>query len=48
MILELNNNHKKPIKLKFMFTCKIIRENHATGEINENYGYFHSLVNILN
>ena len=42
-VLKLINNQQKPIKLKFIFTCEFIKENPATGQIDESLGYFHSL-----
>ena len=38
---------KKPIKLKFIFTCTFQKENPATGQIDISTGYFHSLVEMI-
>ena len=46
-VLNLINKQKKPIKVKFILTCKLIKENPATGQIDENSGYFHSNVEII-
>ncbi|XP_020912011.1 uncharacterized protein LOC110249773 [Exaiptasia diaphana] len=46
-IMDLIKQRKKPIKVKFIFTCKFIKENPATGQIDENSGYFHSLVETI-
>lgn len=43
-VVNLIDNQKKPVKVKFILTCRFIKENPATGEINENSGYFHSEV----
>lgn len=43
-VLDLINQQKKPIKVKFIFTCNFIKKNPATGEIVETYGYFHTFV----
>ncbi|EDO33317.1 predicted protein [Nematostella vectensis] len=45
--LDLINQQKKPIKVKFIFTCKFIKENPTTSQIDENSGYFHSNVEIV-
>ncbi|EDO48021.1 predicted protein [Nematostella vectensis] len=41
-VLELINRQKKPIKVKFIFTCKFIKENPATAQVDEELGYFHT------
>ena len=46
-VVNLINQQKKPIKIKFIFTCKFIKENPATGQIDENSGYFHSGLEIV-
>ena len=38
---------KKPIKLKFIFTCTFKKENPATGQIDISTGYFHSSVETI-
>lgn len=43
-VVNLIDNQKKPVKVKFILTCRFIKENPATGDINENSGYFHSEV----
>ena len=45
--LNLIKQQKKPIKLKFILTCKFFKENPATGKIDENSGYFHSFVETI-
>ena len=42
-----NSELKKPIKLKFILTCKFFKENPATGKVDENSGYFHSFVETI-
>ena len=46
-VMELINKQKKPIKIKFIFTCKFTKENLNTKLIEENSGYFHSTVEII-
>ena len=46
-VLNLINQKNKPIKVKFIFTCKFIKENPATRQIDENLGYFHSKVETI-
>ena len=46
-ILNLIEQQNKPIKLKFILTCKFFKENPATGKIDENSGYFHSFVETI-
>ena len=46
-ILNLIKQQKKPIKLKFILTCKFFKENPATGKVDENSGYFHSFVETI-
>ncbi|EDO31141.1 predicted protein [Nematostella vectensis] len=41
-VLELIDQQKKPIKVKFIFTCRFIKEDPATGQIDEELGYFHT------
>ncbi|XP_048582217.1 uncharacterized protein LOC125561810 [Nematostella vectensis] len=41
-VLELIGQQKKPIKVKFIFTCRFIKEDPATGQIDEELGYFHT------
>ncbi|EDO32941.1 predicted protein [Nematostella vectensis] len=41
-VIELINRQKKPIKVKFIFTCKFINEDPATAQIDEELGYFHT------
>ena len=43
----LIKRNKKPIKVKFILTCKFKKENPATGQIDENSGYHHSNVMII-
>ena len=43
-ILNLIKQQNKPIKLKFILTCKFFKENPATGKVDENSGYFYSFV----
>ena len=45
-VLDLINKQKKPIKVKLLLTCKFIKENPATGQIDESLGYLHSNVEI--
>ena len=45
--LNLIENQKKPIKLKLTLTCKFFKEIPATGKVDENSGYFHSLVETI-
>ena len=46
-VLDFIKQQKKPIKLKFLFTCTFQKENPATGQINISTGYFHSLVEAI-
>lgn len=46
-VIDLINNKKKPMKMKFTFTCSYIMENPATGEVKQSYGYFQSEVEII-
>ena len=46
-VLDLIKQQKKPLKVKFIFTCKFIKENPATRQIDENSGYFHSTVETI-
>ena len=46
-VLDLIKKQKKPLKVKFIFTCKFIKENPATRQIDENSGYFHSTVEMI-
>ena len=46
-ILNLIEQQNKPIKLKFILTCKFFKENPATGKVDENSGYFHSFVETI-
>jgi len=46
-VLDLINQQKKPVKVKFIYTCKFIKENPATGQIDENSGYFHSPIETI-
>ena len=46
-ILNLIKQQKKPLKLKFILTCKFFKENPATGKIDENSRYFHSFVETI-
>ena len=46
-VIDLINQQKKPIKTKFIFTCKFIKENPATSQIDENSGYFHTNVEVV-
>ncbi|EDO44190.1 predicted protein [Nematostella vectensis] len=41
-VLKLIDRQKKPIKVKFIFTCRFIKEDPATGQIGEELGYFHT------
>ena len=41
-VLDFIKQQKKPIKLKFIFTCTFKKENPATGQIDISTGYFHS------
>ncbi|EDO33603.1 predicted protein [Nematostella vectensis] len=41
-VLELISQQKKPIKVKFIFTCGFIKEDPATAQIEEELGYFHT------
>ena len=45
--VNLIEKQKKPIKLKFILTCKFFKENPATGKVDENSGYFHSFVETI-
>ena len=42
-VLDFIKQQKKPIKLKFVFTCSFQKENPATGQIDIRTGHFHSL-----
>ena len=46
-VLELLYTRSKPIKVKFVFTCTFIKENLATGKIEETEGYFHTELEIV-
>ena len=46
-VLDLIKKQKKPIKLNTIITCKFVKENPATGQIDENSGYFRSLVETI-
>ena len=46
-VLDFIKQQKKPIKLKFLFTCTFQKENPATGQIDMSTGYFHSLVETI-
>ena len=46
-VIDLIKQKKKPIKLKFLFTCTFQKENPANGKIDINTGYFHSLVETI-
>ena len=46
-VLDFIKQQKKPIKLKFIFTCTFQKENPATGQIDISTGYFHSLVEMI-
>ena len=46
-VLDFIKQQKKPIKLKFIFTCTFQKENPATGQIDISTGYFHSLVETI-
>ena len=46
-VIDLIKQKKKPIKLKFLFTCTFQKKNPATGQKNLNTGYFHSLVETI-
>ena len=39
-VLDFIKQQKKPIKLKFIFTCTFKKENPATGQIDISSGYF--------
>ena len=41
-VLDLINQQKKPLKVKFILTCKFIKENPATGQIDETSPPFHT------
>ena len=41
-VLNLINQKKKPIKIKFIFKCKFIKENPNTGQIEETSRPFHT------
>ena len=45
--LNVIKQQKKPIKLKFILTCKFFKENSATGKVDEDSGYFHSLIETI-
>ena len=46
-VIDFIKQQKKPIKLKFIFTCTFKKENPATGQIDISTGYFHSLVETI-
>ena len=46
-VLDFIKQQKKPIKLKFIFTCTFQKENPATGQIDISTSYFHSLVETI-
>ena len=41
-VLDLINKQKKPIKIKFIFTCRFKKSNPDNDLIDEKSGYFHS------
>ena len=43
-LADLIRKQRKPIKVKFIFTCKYIKENPATGQTDTNNGHHHSHV----
>ena len=46
-VFNLIKQQKKPINLRFIFTRIFIKENPATGQIDESFGYFHSFVEVV-
>ena len=46
-VLNFINKQKKPVKLKLIFTCEFIKKNPVTKKIDENLGYFQSLVETI-
>ena len=46
-VLNLINEKEKPVMVKFIFTCTFIKENPATGQIDENSGHFHTSVEVV-
>ena len=46
-VLDFIKQQKKPIKLKFIFTCTFQKEHPATGQVDISTGYFHSLVEMI-
>ena len=46
-IRNLIKQQRKPKKLKFVLTCGFFKENPATGQIDQNNGYFHSFVETI-
>ena len=46
-IRNLIKQQRKPIKIKFVLTCGFFKENPATGQIDQNNGYFHSFVETI-
>ena len=46
-VLELLYTRNKPIKVKFVLTCAFIKENLATGKIEESEGYFHTHIEVV-
>ena len=46
-VVELLYTRNKPFKVKFVLTCTFIKENLATGKIEESEGYFHTILEIV-
>ena len=46
-VLDFIKQQKKPIKLKFIFTCTFLKENPATCQIDTITGYFPFLVETI-
>ena len=46
-VLNLINQQKKSIKVKFILTCKLIKESLLTDRIDETSRFFHSLVEMI-
>ena len=46
-VFDFIKQQKKPIKLKFIFTCTFKKENPATGQIDISTGYLHSSVETI-
>ena len=46
-VLDLISQKKKPIKVKFIYSCKFTKKSLVTGQIDEDSGYFHTKVEMV-